>query len=228
MKTLFPEIRRMFDLTDDEMHGYPEESILAVEESLGVRLPAMLRQFYLELGAHRMTSMQDHIVPLYELDKQYDADWIIFYVENQAVVCWGVKREDCAQDDPPVYVFVDFNDSRLEAQSVSFFLRTMLHHQAALSYYEYGAMSSAIDDNVTEFIISHFSPSDEHFREWLGLSIYASSSDSSIELSFSEDGKYVTLFIAAKTKEKFLALYEPLRHFDILWDSFPESLRDRK
>ncbi len=227
MNTFFPEIRRIFDLADDEMHGYPEESILAVEESLGTRLPTVLRQFYLELGAHRMNLLQNRLVSLHELNEQEDDDLVAFYVENQGVAVWAVKRDDCSQDDPPVYVQVDADDWALETERVSLFLQTMLHHQASLGgYYEYGAMSTAIDEKLTSFIKMNFPASDEHFRVWLGLSIYASSPDYSVELWTAEDSVQVDLSIGAKTKEQFLALYDPLRQFDIRWDARPDWLTD--
>lgn len=225
MKIFFPEIRRIFDLTDDEIHGYPEESIQATEESLGIRLPTMLRQFYLELGVHRMNSLQDWIVSLDDLKNHEQVDdWLPFYFENQGVVAWAVNRKDCSQDDPPVYAQLDGDDWAMETKSVSLFLRTILHHQAIMgAYYREAAIAPFVDREVVEYVKANFPASDEQFQVWLKLKTYASSADGGIEIWTTNQ---LDLSIGAKTKERFLELYEPLRQLDIRWDFLPDWLNE--
>jgi hypothetical protein len=86
--------------------GYGEEVLQSVEEHLGVRLPAALREAYLLLGRRAdLTARQDPLLPLDRLRVDRAEAVIVFRRENQGCAEWGVAAADPRNpEDPPVYV----------------------------------------------------------------------------------------------------------------------------
>jgi hypothetical protein len=86
--------------------GYGEDVLQSVEEHLGVRLPAALREAYLVLGKRRdLTARQDPLLPLERLRVDQTGEVIVFRRENQGCAEWGVAAADpWNPEDPPVYV----------------------------------------------------------------------------------------------------------------------------
>ncbi len=83
--------------------GYDEDIIQAAEERVDVRLPTPLRAFYLAWGHRRDLANMVH--PLLNPERLLiQEDTLQFWVENQAVVHWGVRREALTEVDPPVVV----------------------------------------------------------------------------------------------------------------------------
>ena len=82
--------------------GEPEEEVRLAEERLGVALPKALRGYYLYAG-HRepLNQAQDRLLAPATLRRAGSA--VVFYVENQGVNSWGIRRGDLGRDDPPVY-----------------------------------------------------------------------------------------------------------------------------
>jgi hypothetical protein len=81
--------------------GYDEAKLQAAEARLGVRLPAKLRDFYLAWGRRRdLTKTLHPLLPPHHL--QLRGDVLEFWVENQAVVLWGIRCEQLEEADPPV------------------------------------------------------------------------------------------------------------------------------
>jgi hypothetical protein len=86
--------------------GYGEDALQAVEDDLGVRLPAPLREVYLLLGRRTdLTAVQDPLLPLDRLSVDRADAVIVFRRENQSCAEWGVAATDLRNpDDPPVYL----------------------------------------------------------------------------------------------------------------------------
>jgi hypothetical protein len=83
--------------------GYDEATIQAAEARLGVRLPATLRTFYLVWGRREDLTRAWYYL-LNPEDLLIRANTLIFWVENQAVVYWGIPREAMSEPDPPVVI----------------------------------------------------------------------------------------------------------------------------
>ena len=83
--------------------GDTADALDAAESRLGVPLPQALREWY-EIAGRRedIWSQQDLLYPPERLE--IEDDRLIFYVENQAVVQWGIRVSDLPLDDPPVFV----------------------------------------------------------------------------------------------------------------------------
>lgn len=86
--------------------GYGEDVLQSVEEHLGVRFPAALREVYPVLGKRTdLTARQDPLLPLDRVRVDQAEAVIVFRRENQACAEWGVAATDpWNHEDPPVYV----------------------------------------------------------------------------------------------------------------------------
>ena len=111
--------------------GVEDSILLAAEARLGVLLPRRLRECYLLTGKRSdMHRSLDVLLPPQEL--KLASETIIFYLENQGVVVWGIRIADAHLEDPPVYLAA--NESRLVWElawdHLSGFLHFMLLWQA--------------------------------------------------------------------------------------------------
>lgn len=80
----------------------PESEVATAEDRLQCRLPGLLREFYLRAGRFsEINEAHDRLLPPEELWQE--AEWLVFYEENQGAFAWGIKRNDAAMDDPPVF-----------------------------------------------------------------------------------------------------------------------------
>jgi hypothetical protein len=90
-------------LADDG--GRPEADLRAVEQRLGLRLPAAIREAYALFGRREdLTSILDWLLGLEELEVDATGEVLIYRVENQSVAVWGVPLAAIQQPDPPVVV----------------------------------------------------------------------------------------------------------------------------
>ena len=113
--------------------GQPEASISVAEARLGLRLPAVLRKYYLLTGRlDRFNRAHNQL----RRPKEWSVDRgkLVFLEENQCVVFWGVEAGKSPEDDPPVYqgqnVRGQPTEWYLEHERCSEFLIVMLHLQA--------------------------------------------------------------------------------------------------
>jgi hypothetical protein len=80
----------------------PESEIAAAEECHSWRLPRLLREYYLRAG--RFSEINESLDRLLSPGELWsEAEWLVFYEENQGACAWGVKQSDTSLDDPPVY-----------------------------------------------------------------------------------------------------------------------------
>jgi hypothetical protein len=100
--TYFQKIRHLYNIPENENHGFPESDIVALEKQLNIVLPAKLREYYFTLGKHEAINNSYNRL-LQPAQIELSDEYLIFYEENQGVVNWGIKKEDLLQPDPPVY-----------------------------------------------------------------------------------------------------------------------------
>lgn len=105
--------------------------IAAIEHRLELALPQALREWYALAGRRAdFIGNQDFLVPIDQLTIKDNV--LVFCIENQAVVDWGIHLEDIGQDDPPVVVDWtgeeqdDPGQWRVCSPSVSAFFLTMV------------------------------------------------------------------------------------------------------
>src|SRR4051794_404513 len=81
--------------------GYTEQEVAAAETRLGLRLPRVLREFYLRTG-HRNDIPRPKTPLTPPEDLSVEQGVLVLSEENRTVVLWGVRVEDLGRDDPPV------------------------------------------------------------------------------------------------------------------------------
>lgn len=109
----YEPLGEVWDAFDEprEDQGYPDAALDHWRRRYGA-VPAALAEYYTTLGAiDEMNRTQDQLVgPVgdrssrFRMDDVDDPDVLVFYVENQAALRWGVLASDVQQDDPRVHV----------------------------------------------------------------------------------------------------------------------------
>ena len=109
-----------------------ENEIAAAEASLGKKLPAALREYYLPAGRlDQLNLAHNRLATLREL--RVHNGKVVFCEENQGAVIWGMDMSRSAADDPPVYQSPGPEYTEWHAELIprcSTFLTVMLHLQA--------------------------------------------------------------------------------------------------
>lgn len=83
--------------------GYSRAEIETAQEKTGICLPVALTEWYALAGKRgAVWSQQDRFLPPECVFHEHDN--LIFYVENQGVVSWGIPIDAAAEEDPPVVV----------------------------------------------------------------------------------------------------------------------------
>jgi hypothetical protein len=83
--------------------GISETQLKCAESRLGITLPTALREWYSLAGARKdIWSRQDHLLHPDEFRK--NGEVLVFMMEHQNVVEWGIRSVDLTVEDPPVYV----------------------------------------------------------------------------------------------------------------------------
>jgi uncharacterized protein (TIGR02996 family) len=132
-RTAFAALARPLTARD----GVSEKRVAQHERRLGVRLPRVLRDYYLLAGRHPFNQAHNRLLSPDEWDRE--SGKLVFLVENQGVALWGVKINDPANDDPPVYFRYDSDFAedakwRQTNPRCSDFLATHLYYQAVYGY----------------------------------------------------------------------------------------------
>jgi uncharacterized protein (TIGR02996 family) len=147
-RTAFATLARPLTAKD----GVPEERVAREERRLGVRLPRALRDYYLVAGrCHRLNQAHDRLLPPQQWE--LDSGKIVFLEENQTVALAGVRANDPADDDPPVfwgYILDEKPRWGRHHDRCSEFLVINLYRQAVLGGMRYLAQANITPQNLAE------------------------------------------------------------------------------
>jgi hypothetical protein len=135
--------------------GESEASTSEGEVRLGVRLPAVLREYYLLAGRlDRFNRAHNRLLRPEEWT--VDGGKLVFLEENQCVVFWGVEAVTSPIDDPPVYqgqkVRGRPTDWYVEHERCSEFLLVMFHLQAVWGGYEFLGGTETASEALERFL----------------------------------------------------------------------------
>jgi hypothetical protein len=135
--------------------GESEARISDGEPRLRLRLPAVLREYYVVAGRFDRFN-RAHNKLLRPDEWSVDGGKLVFLEENQCVVFWGVEAGTSPSDDPPVYqgqkVRGRPTDWYLEHERCSEFLLVMLHLQAVWGGYEFLGGSDIASEALEKFL----------------------------------------------------------------------------
>ena len=132
--------------------GCSQDELRDSEHSRGFPIPAALTEWYTRFGnrADIWSLQDDFLAP----DKLYfENDALIFYVENQGVVRWGIPPHALDADDPPVVVeSVDTNDLWIpQTDNISAFAIYMFAYTLAFvdhNRYVYGFAKPGLAETI--------------------------------------------------------------------------------
>lgn len=190
--------------------GVPEAEIAAAEARLGLKLPALLREFYLVAGRREdINAVHNRLLSPESLEVDQDA--LVFYEENQGVVLWGIKVDDLSQADPQVFMaeYASTLEWEPEHDHLSEFLISMLFWQAVnggMPYHGIGVASSEAIAEATGWETVNWS-GEKHknpVRLRDGQVLFIVGNDPGPEV-----------YGGGRTREDFLAVEKA---FDISWD----------
>ncbi len=140
-----------------EQDGVSGIELAHVEQRVQFPLPQALSEWYLRAGNRQdFIGNQDYLVPVDELTVVDDV--LIFCIENQAVVRWGVRRRDTHVADPPVFMETYTSEGQQvripHTSSVSAFLLEMVVLATTLSgkFVGYGPAS----DELLWRVVQHY------------------------------------------------------------------------
>jgi hypothetical protein len=206
-------IRKLYNLTEDANHGYPEAAIADLESRLQIQLPAALRQYYLSLGNNKaINDSFNRLTTLGEVGFSED-DHLIFYEENQAVVLWGIARAELQQDNPAVYGTYD--SARIEwftdADTTEHFLLSMAWWNGALG----GLPHTAFTDLEEDLTPAHIALITGNWQEQKGVSnqllrFFTNDYEDIIVLTTEQQGEVNGVYIGTHQEERYHTIISTL------------------
>jgi hypothetical protein len=194
------------------------------ESRLGIVLPAGLREWYALAGGRRdIWSRQDHF--LHPRDFRQNGDFLVFIVENQNVVEWGIRSEDLSEEDPPIYVSSadDPGEWLKESETVSDFALQMFAYCLKWSDTCRWWANADVSPNVVECVASSFPQLPFAQWHWPARTRFYGLRDIIAEVEADEDGDDAWLYVVTRTAaaaESFKSLVGPL---NIQWNSQSEQ-----
>lgn len=133
--------------------GFSKNEIENEEYKLGLKLPKILKDFYLHVGKLDifMSSYQYFLKPE---DLYIEDEKLVFLEENQVVCFWGINLEE---ENPLVFQMQNMDQAIWYSEEVSLseFLKIMMYYQCAEGGYEFsGKIYNMNENELTEFITS--------------------------------------------------------------------------
>ena len=179
----FSFIRNLFHVT--EKIGFDNNEIEEVVKHWGA-LPAILKQYYQELGKHKIINRSQNI-----LRRPHDlidaGEYLIFYIENQNCAEWGIKKEDLMKDNPAVYCRKFDGDFSPESNTLTEFLNAMSLLQAASWGLSHASDIFMITEEQAKQIRNRFTKKPYELKQWMEVSFYGNHDDEVIMLIVNDD-----------------------------------------
>lgn len=212
----FSTIRALYDITDNS-NGFTEAEIAKEEERLQFTLPAVLRQYYLEMGRHEaLNHTQDNLV-LPEQLEIHAGGYLVIYTENQFVALWGIHTDDIGKADPPVYITYDNKEWKQERGTLSGFLHAMAYLQGIFAF-PFNANKAGVTDEEVARVYDGWKPAAQALSIW-EVAFFQNDLQEIIAVMKSPD--QLDVFVAAKTEARLEDISVQL---DIDWDFYsPED-----
>ena len=190
--------------------GYPEAALAPWLERFGA-VPDVLRDYYTTLGAHKaLNQTQDALVvpdtflkSPNRLSKFLRDDYLVFYVENQNAVTWGVKADDVTQPDPPVYQSTDGDDWFVVTDSISQFLMFQAHMQATFSREYLNEMAWDVSNEQLAEIARLFPSKNADSDMYLGVRFFG---EPGTIIMLLRDGDHWSMYFGCDDEECYDAL----------------------
>ena len=135
---IYKDICELFHLT--EPNPLPEKQIQEIQEYFGSIPKALLEYYKLCGGCRDMNASQNFLLTPdgryghYRMKTFENKNYCTFYVENQCVSSWAIKKEDLTEENPSVYETLDDKNRYKLCDSVSEFLISQAYMQRTFSF----------------------------------------------------------------------------------------------
>lgn len=211
------KIKRLYKLSETENYGFSKEEMIALEKQLEVKLPIKFKEYYQELGKEEnLNYVYNRLLKPDDEIEFSDDDFLVFYEENQNVVIWGIKKEDLAKDNPPVYGNYDTierSDWEIETQTTEDFFLMMAIYNGTFRGLQYnGNFIGEIDAEMVKKVQEKWILVPEISRD--NQKIYTDDFYDVISLSFDKNNNCMAAFIGSSNQERFDSILDVI---DIDW-----------
>jgi hypothetical protein len=211
------KIKRLYNLSETENYGFSKEEMIALEKQLEAKLPIKFKEYYQELGKEENLNYVYNSLLLPSDGIEFsDDDFLIFYEENQNVVIWGIKKEDLAKDNPPVYGNYDTiekSDWEVETQTTEDFFLMMAIYNGTFGGLQYnGNFIGEINAEMVKQVEEKWTLISEISRD--NQKIYTDDFYDVISLSFDKNNNCTAAFIGTSDQERFDEILDVI---DIDW-----------
>lgn len=208
--------------------GLPESEITAAEQRLGIRFPAMLREYLLTLGGSEAANQSfNRLLPLEKMD--FDGDYLVLMEENQGVFLCGIARADLVQDNPSVHIgfYTDETESykwQPHLPDTCTLLLELAYTNAAMGGLHYCANimdDESTDAQAVQFIQQNRTEIIELRQE--NQRFYTDGFHEIILLCFAENGNTSGVFIGTADQDRFDTLLELFGWDNWLYTSYDDE-----
>jgi hypothetical protein len=151
-----------------EGDGLAEEAIAAGETRLGVRFPAVLREWYRIAGKRDDLTVSQVALWLPDELEATDAGLVCF-AEAKGLNRWMIQRSDLAQDDPPVYrTGAAGPEETPESPTLTEFLLLMLAQDSIVSHEwsGFGSFWEPAESVLNELAVSRMGTSEWNWPQY--------------------------------------------------------------
>ncbi len=196
----------------DSLEGVTDEEIGYMKELFGA-LPRVVEEFYRKAARSDVLHHgQDHWLLPEDFKKSEwlrKLDCLILLNENQGVFRAGIRREDLAKNDPPVYITDDDKKWKLCADSTTEFLYAMMAYEAVFSYEYFPEEFYCITEKELAELDRKLTRLPYEVHGWFGerLLLFSNAEDNMVQVMDLGGGDLQMLFGAA-TEESYLEIMD--------------------
>ena len=207
-------IETLYQLPRRHQSGFEESEIEKFEEEQKLKFPEVLRDYYLTLGKNsQINNSHNRLLSPSQMGFGEDGT-LVFYAEYEPNAYWGIKREDLANDNPPVYRTYDVKELKgewvLDNNNLEDFLLTMSFWNGVLGGLPFIANKSFESPNI------YLKPIlDQDWKEIVKITeqqlhFYTNDYHEVIATIENKDNHIEWIFVGSAMESKFLEMLESL------------------
>ncbi|MDR1638691.1 MAG: hypothetical protein LBT59_03245 [Clostridiales bacterium] len=210
-------IKALYEIAEDEESGFSESEIEEFEERKKAKLPLALRDYYSRLGkSYAVNASFNRLLGPDEAVFLGSGTHLVFYVESQKAVYWGIERGDMATENPEVHASFDPEDPEEEwgedSGTTEGFLEAMAYWNGVLGGLGFTA-NSGIGEGIARDVEDNWERLEVASSE--GFKFFTGNGQEIIVLTIGPDGIVNGIHVGASDEESFLRVMEKL---DVEWD----------
>lgn len=204
----------IYTLYAAQPEGYSTAALEQAEARIGYTLTAVLKHYYQRIGLNEMVNAAfNRLLTPAQLGFS-DNGYLVFYEENQAVVVWGIKKEDLTQDNPPVYGSYDHGETwLLDADNLEKFLLNMAYTNAALGALPHAAATEQIPGNIVEQVEKKWTEQKDLSYQFVRF--FTRDYRQIIAMTINQEQQVAGLYVGASDEVLFREVMEQLK---VDWD----------